>query len=92
MLTEISFQWHGSRINHYATLLGIQKDMKYYDTKTGDIHPKHLVTCMALREAGERHHDNAGWVPEVICCCGGAYDAGEGEALRKGGGGLRAGA
>ncbi len=23
-------------------------------------HPGHLVTCMALREAGERHHDNAG--------------------------------
>ncbi len=24
------------------------------------MHPRHLVTCMALREAGERHHDNAG--------------------------------
>ncbi len=24
------------------------------------ISPRHLVTCMALREAGERHHDNAG--------------------------------
>jgi len=29
-------------------------------TITGEVHPRHLVTCMALREAGERHHDNAG--------------------------------
>jgi len=28
--------------------------------RTGEVHPRHLVTCMALREAGERHHDNAG--------------------------------
>ncbi len=57
---QLSMAWFKDRINHYAKLLGIQKDVKYYDTRTGDIHPKHLVTCMALREAGERHHDNAG--------------------------------
>ncbi len=26
----------------------------------GGVHHRHLVTCMALRESGERHHDNAG--------------------------------
>lgn len=57
---KLSMTWFKDRINHYAKLLGIQKDVKYYDTRTGDIHPRHLVTCMALREAGERHHDNAG--------------------------------
>ncbi len=57
---KLSMAWFKDRINHYAKLLGIQKDVKYYDTKTGEVHPRHLVTCMALREAGERHHDNAG--------------------------------
>ncbi len=57
---KLSMAWFKDRINHYAKLLGIQKDVKYYDTRTGEIHPRHLVTCMALREAGERHHDNAG--------------------------------
>jgi hypothetical protein len=57
---NLSMTWFKDRINHYAKLLGIQKDVKYYDTKKGEIHPRHLVTCMALREAGERHHDNAG--------------------------------
>lgn len=52
--------WFKDRIHHYAKLQGIQKEVKYYDTKTVEIHPRHLVTCMALREAGERHHDNAG--------------------------------
>lgn len=33
--------------------------VKYYDTRTGVIHPRHIVTCMALHEAGERHHENA---------------------------------
>ncbi len=57
---RLSMAWFKDRINHYAKLLGIQKDVKYYDTRIGEIHPRHLVTCMALREAGERHHDNAG--------------------------------
>ncbi len=57
---KITMAWFKDRINHYAKLLGIQKDVKYYDTRTGEVHPRHLVTCMALREAGERHHDNAG--------------------------------
>jgi hypothetical protein len=57
---KLSMAWFKDRINHYGKLLGIQKDVKYYDTKTGEVHPRHLVTCMALREAGERHHDNAG--------------------------------
>jgi hypothetical protein len=57
---KLSMAWFKDRINHYAKLLGIQKDVKYYDTRTGEVHPRHLVTCMALREAGERHHDNAG--------------------------------
>lgn len=56
---KLSMAWFMDRINHYAKLLGIQKDVKYYDTRTGVIHPRHLVTCMALREVGERHHDNA---------------------------------
>ncbi len=57
---KLSMAWFKDRIHHYAKLLGIQKDVKYYDTRTEEIHPRHLVTCMALREAGERHHDNAG--------------------------------
>ncbi len=44
------------KIDYYARLLGIQKVKKYYvDGRT-----LKLATCMALREAGERHHDNAG--------------------------------
>jgi integrase len=48
--------WFEKRINYYAKMLGIQKVKKYYlDGRT-----LKLVTLMALREAGERHHDNAG--------------------------------
>jgi|GEM_PF-5224410 len=36
--------------------LGIKKIKKYY----ADGRTLKLITCMALREAGERHHDNAG--------------------------------
>ncbi len=57
---KLTMAWFKDRIHYYARLLGIQKDVRYYDTKTGEVHPRHLVTCMALREAGERHHDNAG--------------------------------
>ncbi len=57
---QLTMAWFKDRINHYAKLLGIQKVVRYYDTKIGEVHPRHLVTCMALREAGERHHDNAG--------------------------------
>ncbi len=31
--------------------------LRYQDRR---VHPRRLVTCMILREAGERHHDNAG--------------------------------
>ncbi len=48
--------WFKDRIHHYASILGIQKVRKYYS----DGRPLHLITLMALREAGERHHDNAG--------------------------------
>ncbi len=48
--------WFKMQIHHYATLLSIQKVKKYYvDGRT-----LHLITMMALREAGERHHDNNG--------------------------------
>ena len=53
---QLTLEWFNERINYYAKLLGIQKIIKYYiDRRT-----LKLVTCMALREAGERHHDNAG--------------------------------
>jgi integrase len=53
---QLSLEWFNERINYYAKLLGVQKIKKYYvDGRTFK-----LVTCMALREAGERHHDNAG--------------------------------
>lgn len=53
---QLSLEWFNERINHYAKLLGIQKIKKYYrDGRT-----LKLVTCMALRESGERGHDNAG--------------------------------
>jgi integrase len=52
----LSLEWFNERIGYYAKLLGLQKIKKYYiDGRT-----LKLVTCMALREAGERHHDNAG--------------------------------
>ncbi len=52
----LSLEWFNQEISRYAKLLGIQKIKKYYvDGRT-----LKLVTCMALREAGERHHDNNG--------------------------------
>lgn len=60
---RLSMAWFKGRINYYAKLLGIQKVTKYYNDKNKNpdkIHPRNLVTCMALREAGERHHDSAG--------------------------------
>jgi integrase len=53
---QLSLEWFNERINHYAKIIGIQKIKKYY----ADGRTLKLVTCMALREAGERHHDNAG--------------------------------
>ena len=52
----MNLSWFEKRINYYAKMLGIQKVKKYYrDGRT-----LKLVILMALREAGERHHDNAG--------------------------------
>ncbi len=48
--------WFKMQIHRYAIILSIQKIKKYYV----DGRPLHLITLMALREAGERHHDNAG--------------------------------
>ena len=59
----LSLEWFNQEINRYAKLLGIQKPKKYYvDNKIQRKKPRvlKLVTCMALREAGERTHDNAG--------------------------------
>lgn len=53
---RLSLEWFNEQINHYAKLIGIQKVKKYYK----DGRNLKLITCMALREAGERHHDNAG--------------------------------
>lgn len=53
---QLSLEWFNERIGYFAKLLGIQKIKKYYT----DGRTLKLVTCMALREAGERHHDNAG--------------------------------
>jgi hypothetical protein len=52
----MNLSWFEKRINYYAKMLGIQKVKKYYQ----DGRTLKLVTLMALREAGERHHDNAG--------------------------------
>ncbi|MCX9010203.1 MAG: tyrosine-type recombinase/integrase [Candidatus Methanoperedens sp.] len=60
---RLSMAWFKTQINHYAKLLGFQKATRYYNEKNNNpdkVHPRYLVTCMALREAGERHHDNAG--------------------------------
>ncbi len=40
---KLSMAWFKDRINHYAKLLGIQKDVKYYDTKTGEAHPRNQI-------------------------------------------------
>ena len=59
----------GGYESHYAKLIGIQKIKKYY----ADGRTLKLVTCMALREAVERHHNNAGGcmkaivIPSCIC-------------------------
>ena len=53
---RLSLEWFNERINHYAKIMGIQKIKKYY----ADGRTLKLITCMALREAGERHHDNEG--------------------------------
>jgi len=45
-----------TEIDKYARLLGIQEDIG--ETRAG--RKIHLVTLMALRKAGERHHDNNG--------------------------------
>jgi integrase len=45
-----------TEIDKYARLLGIQQDIG--ETRAG--RKIHLVTLMALRKAGERHHDNNG--------------------------------
>lgn len=53
---KLSLEWFNQAINKYATLLGIQKEVhKYKDGRS-----LKLITCMSCREAGERHHDNAG--------------------------------
>lgn len=60
---RLTMTWFKRQINRYAKLLGIQKVVRYYNEKNRNpdkIHSRHLVTCMALREAGERHHDSAG--------------------------------
>jgi integrase len=52
----LSLEWFNQEVSKYAKLIGIQKIKKYYvDGRT-----LKLITCMALREAGERHHDNNG--------------------------------
>lgn len=53
---QLTLPWFNIQINYYAKLLGIQQIRRYYV----DGRVMKLVTCMALREAGERHHDNAG--------------------------------
>lgn len=59
----ISATWFKEMIHHHAKMLGIQKNVVAYNEKYKNpdkIHYRHLITCMALREAGERHHDNQG--------------------------------
>ena len=52
----LDLSWFNKSISKYARILGIQQIKRYYrDGRT-----LKLITCMALREAGERHHDNAG--------------------------------
>jgi integrase len=64
---QLSLEWFNERINYYAKLLGIQKIKKYYiDGRT-----QKLITCMALREAGERHHDNAGGSRKLLAVASG---------------------
>lgn len=53
---QLTLEWFNQAISKYAKLLGIQRIKRYYK----DGRTLKLVTCMALREAGERHHDNAG--------------------------------
>lgn len=54
---QLSLAWFNHQISYYAKLIGIQKVVKHYVDGKRTLK---LITCMALREAGERHHDNAG--------------------------------
>ncbi len=49
------------KLDNYARLLSIQKNKQV--TPTGRVY--RLVTLMALREAGERHHDQEGGDPAI---------------------------
>ncbi len=55
------------KLNSYAKLLSIQKDKQI--TSTGRVY--RLVTLMALREAGEKHHDNAGGSRKLLAVAAG---------------------
>lgn len=57
----LTLRFFEKEIDRYARLLGIQQDKQI--TPAGRIY--HLVTLMALREAGERHHDQDGGDPAI---------------------------
>ncbi len=57
----LTLRFFEKELNRYAYLLSIQQDKQI--TPKGRVY--HLVTLMALREAGERHHDQNGGDPAI---------------------------
>jgi integrase len=78
---QLTASWFKEQIHHYAKILGIQKNVKPYNEKNKNpdkVHYRHLVTCMALREAGERHHDSQGGSRKLS-----AFGAGHSMAVKE---------
>ena len=57
----LTLRFFEKELNRYACLLSIQQDKQM--TPKGRVY--HLITLMALREAGERHHDQNGGDPAI---------------------------
>ncbi len=57
----LTLRFFEKELNRYACLLSIQQDKQI--TLSRRIY--HLITLMALREAGERHHDQNGGDPAI---------------------------
>lgn len=71
---KLSKTWFKQKINEHAKLLNIQKTITAVtvNRKGREINQIwHLITVMALREAGERHHDNAGGNPKLSAIASG---------------------
>ena len=59
-VTERSNNIDHAHVNNFRCFLVNYSLDERLGRQRREVHPRHLVTCMALYEAGKRHHDNAG--------------------------------